>query len=76
VQERLWSHQERVPFGPRQYPTQRRKQQPVVELKPRLFDLPAKDRNLMSKLEDLQLLRSFPTLKEHHQLNQAAEDDV
>jgi hypothetical protein len=63
VRERLWSHQESVPAAPRQHPAQRRKQHPVVELEPRLFDLPAKNRQLVPEHENLQLLRPLTTPK-------------
>ena len=38
--------------------------------------LPAKDRQLVSEDEDLQLLRPLTTAEKHDQLKQAAEDEV
>ena len=56
--------------------TQRRKQHPVVKLEPRLANLPAKNRQLVPEHENLELLRPLATPEEHHELQQAADDDV
>lgn len=76
VQQRLRPHRESVPAAPRQHPAQRRKQQPVVELEPRLFGLPTKNRQLVPEHKNLQLLRPLTTPNQHDQLQQAADDDV
>jgi hypothetical protein len=47
-----------------------------VKLEPRLSDLPARNRQLVSENENLQLLRTLTTPEEHHELQQAAHDDV
>jgi hypothetical protein len=47
-----------------------------VRLEPRPADLPAKNRQLVPQHENLQLLRPLTTPEEHHQLQQAADDEV
>jgi hypothetical protein len=76
AQERLRSHREGLPALSRQHPAQRREKQPVVELEPRLFRLPAKNRQLVPKHKNLQLFRPLATPEQHDQLQQAADDDV
>ena len=75
-QQRLWLDQEHIPAAAGETSTQRRKQHPVVKLEPRLSDLPAKNRQLVPEHENLQLSRRLTTPEEHHELLQAADDDV
>jgi hypothetical protein len=48
----------------------------VVGLEPRLANLPAKDRQLMAKHDNLEFLRPFLPTEEHDQLQQPAHNDV
>jgi hypothetical protein len=76
AQQRLRPHQERVPAMTRQHPAQRYKQQPIVRLETRLTGLPAKNRQLVPKHENLQLLRPITPAEEHNQLQQPGKDEV
>ena len=76
AQQRLRPHEEDLPVAARQQPTQRRKQQPIVRLEPRSTSLPTKNRQLMPKHEDLQLLRPVTPSEEHEQLQQPTNDHV
>jgi hypothetical protein len=76
AQQRLRMHQESAPAAPRNHPAQRRKQQPVLRLEPRLADLTAKNRQLVPEHENLELLHPVTPTEEHDQLQQPAHDDV
>ena len=76
AQQRVRPHEEDVPAAPWQQPTHRGKQQPIVRLEARPTDLPAKDRQLVPKHENLQLLRTVTPSEENKQLQQPAYDDV
>jgi hypothetical protein len=47
-----------------------------MRLKPRLTDLPAEDRQLVAKHENLELLPTIAAGEEHDQLQQPANEDV
>jgi hypothetical protein len=68
AQQRLRPHQESLPAAARQHPAQRRKQQPVVRLEPWPANLPAEDRQLVPKHENLELLVAIAPRHEHNQL--------
>jgi hypothetical protein len=76
VQKRFRLHKEGIPGAARQHPAERRQQQPVVRLTPRLADLPAKDRQLVTEHENLEILGSVAAAEKHDQLQQATDDDV
>jgi hypothetical protein len=75
-EQRLRPHREGVPGTSRQHPAERRQQQPVVQLEPGPVGLAAKDRELVAKHENLQLLRAVAPTDQDDQLQQAADDDV
>jgi hypothetical protein len=76
AQKRLRPNEEGVPGAARQHATERGQQQPVVYLQSRPARLPAKNRQLVSEHEDLQLLRSITAANEHDQLEQPADNEV
>ena len=76
VQQRLRSHEESVPSAPWQHAAQRSEKKPIMRPEPRLTNLPAKDRQLVTEHENLQLVRALTPAKEHKQLQQAADDQV
>jgi hypothetical protein len=75
-QKRLGPHRECSPGVAWKHPAQRRQQDPVVRLEAWPPDLAAKNRQLVAKDENLQLLRAIPAAEEHEQLERAADDDV
>ena len=66
----------RRPNGVRQQPAQRREQQPVMWLKPRLADLPAEDRHFATQHQNLKLVRSVAPHEENYKLQTWAHYDV
>jgi hypothetical protein len=60
----------------RKHPAERRQQDPVVHIEARPADLTTKDRLLMTEHQDLELLGPVAAAEEHHELQQAAHDDV
>jgi hypothetical protein len=76
AQQRLWPHQEDVPRAARQRAAQRGEQQPVMQLEPRLADLPAQDRQFVPEHENLELLLAITAPEQHDQLQQATDEDV
>jgi hypothetical protein len=76
AQQRFGPHQEGMPRAPRQHLTQRRKEEPILWLEPRMANLPTKNRQLVAEDKNLQLLRALTAAEKHDQLKQAAEEEV
>ncbi len=74
AQQSLRPDEERVPAASRHHPTQRRQQQPVVRLVPRLTRPSTKDRELVT--EHLKVFRSITAAAERNQLEQATDYDA
>lgn len=58
------------------HPAERRQQDPAMCLEAQPPDPAAKDRQLVAKHENLELLGSIATTEEHDELEQATDDDV
>ncbi len=76
AQERLRPHEKDAPTAARQRAAQCCEQEPIVGFKPRLADLPAKDRQLVAQHENLELLLTIAAGDEHDQLQQAADKNI
>ena len=75
-QERLRPDRERSPGVAGKHPAERREQDSVVRLEAWATDLAAKDRQLVTEHENLELLRLIAAAEEHDELQHTADDDV
>ena len=75
-QKCLRPHREDGPGVAGKHPAERRQQDPVVLLEARAAGLASKDRQLVAKHQNLELLGSVAATEEHDELQQAADNDI
>ena len=76
TQHRRRTHDPSPPQTPRQQPTQRRDQQPILRLQPRTTDLPPQHHHLVPQHQQLDVLRGLTTTAQHNQAQPGPHEGV